>query len=156
MSSCRESSGCPRSTLFLLSSLPVPGPVNQSINQSISSLFKHLYSKYFKVKQYFDRLDLQKYHIYPFIFMTSEEHFSSLNYLNFKVLLTLEINHLLQRTNVISKLFYGHTVMQLRAETSTWKLSMVVRSRMQECRARKHWFMLQTCNSITTLIFTLH
>lgn len=39
--------------------------------------------------------------------MTSEEHFSSLNYLNFKVLLTLEINHLLQRTNVISKLFYG-------------------------------------------------
>lgn len=32
MSSCRAMSGCPRSMLFLLSSLPLPGPVNQSVS----------------------------------------------------------------------------------------------------------------------------
>lgn len=41
MSSCRARSGCPRSMLFLLSSLPVPGPVSQSAHYSDTQRCKH-------------------------------------------------------------------------------------------------------------------
>lgn len=125
MSSCRPRSGCPRSMLFLLSSLPDPGPANQIITQTLEEIHEK-------------RLEQCR------VFQPLSE-----------VPLRLEISNLLQWTfNHISHVQSCVTIPKLAIRYIRNEIRHL-KPANQPLLYKKNPVILYTCNGITRHIFTV-